>query len=96
MRVHDCRADFIGKAIPYGFYDIARNEAWVSVGRDRDTPAFAVASIRHWLKMMGTRVRRNARALFSTANAGGSNGYRSSGWKREPKKFAKDTTTSTR
>ena len=45
--------DAVGKAIPYGVYDMARNEAWVSVGRDHDTPAFAVASIRQWWKMMG-------------------------------------------
>ena len=43
----------MGKAIPYGVYDMARNEAWVSVGRDHDTPAFAVASIRQWWTMMG-------------------------------------------
>ena len=51
------RADFptdaAGKAIPYGVYDMARNEAWVSVGRDHDTPAFAVASIRHWWRKTG-------------------------------------------
>ena len=46
--VHDFPSDAEGKAIPYGVYDMARNEAWVSVGRDHDTPAFAVASIRHW------------------------------------------------
>jgi len=48
VRVHDFPGDAIGKAIPYGVYDMARNEAWVSVGRDHDTPAFAVASIRQW------------------------------------------------
>ena len=47
--VHDFPSDAEGKAIPYGVYDMARNEAWVSVGRDHDTPAFAVASIRHWV-----------------------------------------------
>ena len=55
VRVHDFPADPIGKAIPYGVYDMARNEAWASVGRDHDTPTFAVASIRQWWKMMGTR-----------------------------------------
>jgi hypothetical protein len=49
VRVHDFPGDAIGKAIPYGVYDMARNEAWVSVGRDHDTPAFAVASIRQWV-----------------------------------------------
>ena len=51
--VHDFPTDAEGKAIPYGVYDMARNEAWVSVGRDHDTPAFAVASIRHWWQQMG-------------------------------------------
>ncbi len=51
--VHDFPGDAVGKAIPYGVYDMARNEAWVSVGRDHDTPAFAVASIRQWWTMMG-------------------------------------------
>src|SRR5206468_1434037 len=55
VRVHDFPGDAIGKAIPYGVYDMARNEAWVSVGRDHDTPAFAVASIRQWWTMMGPR-----------------------------------------
>jgi Rhodopirellula transposase DDE domain len=55
VRVHDFPGDAIGKAIPYGVYDMARNEAWVSVGRDHDTPAFAVASIRQWWTMMGRR-----------------------------------------
>ena len=49
------RRDAVGKAIPYGVYDMARNEAWVSVGRDHDTAAFAVASIRQWWTMMGRR-----------------------------------------
>jgi Rhodopirellula transposase DDE domain len=53
VRVHDVPGDAVGKAIPYGVYDMARNEAWVSVGRDHDTPAFAVASIRQWWTMMG-------------------------------------------
>jgi hypothetical protein len=79
--VHDFPADSIGKAIPYGVYDMARNEAWVSVGWDHDTPAFAVASIRQWWKMMGKRAYRGATELFITADAGGSNGYRSRAWK---------------
>ena len=54
VRVHDFPSDAEGKAIPYGVYDMARNEAWVSVGWDHDTPTFAVASIRHWWQRMGT------------------------------------------
>ena len=58
--VHDFPSDAQGKAIPYGVYDMARNEAWVSVGRYDDTPAFAVASIRHWWRQMGRRAYPNA------------------------------------
>ena len=81
--VHDFPDDAIGKAIPYGVYDMARNEAWVSVGQDHDTPAFAVASIRQWWKKMGRRAYGDAKELFITADAGGSNGYRSRVWKAE-------------
>ncbi len=55
---------------------MARNEAWVSVGWDHDTPTFAVASIRHWWHQMGCDAYPNATTLFITADAGGSNGYR--------------------
>jgi hypothetical protein len=86
--VHDFPTDAIGKAIPYGIYDMAHNEAWVNVGCDHDTPAFAVASIRQWWSMMGKRAHPNARELYITADAGGSNGYRSRAWKVELQKFA--------
>lgn len=89
--VHDFPQDALGKAIPYGVYDMGRNEAWVSVGRDHDTPAFAVASIRHWWKAMGRRAHPKAQQLFITADAGGSNGYRSRAWKLELQRFADDT-----
>ncbi|MGH9779143.1 MAG: ISAzo13 family transposase [Candidatus Acidiferrales bacterium] len=88
--VHDFPGDAIGKAIPYGVYDMARNEAWVSVGRDHDTPEFAVASIRQWWTMMGRRAYPDAERLFITADAGGSNGYRSRAWKHELQRFADD------
>jgi hypothetical protein len=81
--VHDFPQDSIGKAIPYGVYDMGRNEASVSVGRDHDTPAFAVASIRHWWKTMGRPAYPNAEKIFITADAGGSNGYRARAWKIE-------------
>jgi hypothetical protein len=90
VRVHDFPGDAIGKAIPYGVYDMARNEAWVSVGRDHDTPAFAVASIRQWWTMMGRRAYPQAKALLITADAGGSNGYRSRTWKTELQRLADD------
>jgi hypothetical protein len=81
--VHDFPSDAIGKAIPYGVYDMARNEAYVSVGRDHDTPAFAVASIRRWWMAMGRRAYPHAKELFITADGGGSNGYRIRAWKTE-------------
>jgi hypothetical protein len=90
VRVHDFPSDAAGKAIPYGVYDMARNEAWVSVGRDHDTPAFAVASIRQWWAMMGRRAYPHATALFITADAGGSNGYRCRAWKRGLQQLADD------
>jgi hypothetical protein len=90
VRVHDFPGDAVGKAIPYGVYDMARNEAWVSVGRDHDTPAFAVASIRQWWMMMGRQVYPAADALYITADAGGSNGYRARGWKTALQRLADD------
>lgn len=89
--VHDFPQDASGKAIPYGVYDMARNEAWVNVGRDHDTPAFAVASIRRWWNTMGKRTYRDAKQLLITADAGGSNGYRSRAWKHELQKLADET-----
>ena len=89
--VHDFPQDAAGKAIPYGIYDMGGNEAWVSVGCDHDTPAFAAASLRRWWDEMGTSRYREARELFITADAGGSNGYRSRAWKRELQRFADET-----
>ncbi len=91
VRVHDFPADSCGKAIPYGVYDMARNEAWVSVGQDHDTPAFAVASIRHWWQRLGQRAYPEATDLLITADAGGSNGYRARAWKVELQQFADET-----
>jgi hypothetical protein len=90
VNVHDFPAQGVGKAIPYGVYDMARNEAWVSVGRDHDTPAFAVASIRQWWTMMGPGAYPHATELFITADAGGSNGYRSHVWKTRLQQLADD------
>ena len=73
------RARRRARPFPYGVYDMARNEAWVSVGRDHDTPAFAVASIRQWWTMMGRAAYPGATHLLITADAGGSNGYRTRG-----------------
>jgi Rhodopirellula transposase DDE domain len=88
--VHDFPQDAIGKAVPYGVYDMARNEACVNVGRSCDTPQFAVASVRRWWSSMGKRAYSDARTLFITADAGGSNGYRSRVWKHELQKLADD------
>src|SRR6266540_2659476 len=90
VRVYDFPGDAVGKAIPYGVYDMARNEAWVSVGRDHDTPAFAVASIRQWWTTMGRRAYLHAESLFITADAGGSNAYRSRAWKKGLQRLADD------
>ena len=89
--VHDFPQDAMGKAIPYGVYDMGLNEAWVNVGRDHDTPGFAVASIRRWWSAMGQSRYPDAQALYITADAGGSNGYRARAWKHELQKFADDT-----
>ena len=70
---------------------MSRNEAWVSVGTDHDTPSFAVASIRQWWLNMGKRAYSDAKNLFITADAGGSNGYRIKAWKVELQRFADET-----
>src|SRR6266849_5973128 len=75
--------DFPGpdKAIPYGIYDLAANTGWVSVGTDHDTAAFAAESIRRWWSARGSADHPGARRLLITADAGGSNGYRTRAWK---------------
>lgn len=80
-----------GKAIPYGIYDIAANTGWVSVGTDHDTAAFAVASIRRWWQARGRRVYPAATRVLITADAGGSNGYRTRAWKTELAALAAET-----
>jgi hypothetical protein len=81
--VHDFPGDAIGKAIPYGVYDVASNAGFVSVGVDHDTPVFAVTSIAAWWKQVGQQRYPKARELFITADAGGSNSYRSHVWKQQ-------------
>ncbi|MFE7077106.1 ISAzo13 family transposase [Streptomyces sp. NPDC057620] len=80
-----------GKAIPYGIYDLAANTGWVSVGTDHDTAAFAVASIRRWWQARGRHDYPAAARLLITADAGGSNGYRTRTWKTELAALAADT-----
>lgn len=77
-----------GKGIPYGVYDMTRNQGWVSVGIDHDTAQFAVHSIRQWWYQMGKTSYPEAEELLITADGGGSNGSRNRLWKRELQKFA--------
>ena len=88
VRVHDFIDPDMGKAIPYGVYDVARNVGWVNVGTDHDTAAFAVASICRWWKAMGQRAYPKAKKLLICADSGGSNGYRTRLWKVELQHFA--------
>ena len=91
VRVHDFMIPELGKAAPYGVYDIAANEGWVSVGIDADTAAFAVESIRRWWWKLGKPRYPNATTLTITADCGGSNGARVRLWKRELQRFANET-----
>lgn len=91
VRVHDFLIAQKGKAIPYGVYDLTRNEGWVSLGIDHDTAAFAVESIRRWWRTMGRRVYGKAKRLLITADAGGSNGSRTRLWKWELQRLADQT-----
>lgn len=91
VRVHDFIDKKMGKAIPYGVYDVGLNNAWVSVGVDHDTPEFAVESISRWWRHMGKKAYPNATNLLITADGGGSNGYRSRLWKLELQRFADRT-----
>jgi hypothetical protein len=81
VRVHDFVDKTLGKAIPYGVYDILNNQGWVSVGIDHDTAQFATNSIRRWWTQMGSRRFPRANQLLITADGGGSNGSRSRLWK---------------
>jgi hypothetical protein len=86
--------DFVGeagKAIPYGVYDLAANTAWVSVGRDHDTAAFAVATLRRWWQAMGRPLYPAADRLLICADGGGSNGSRVRLWKVELATFAAES-----
>jgi transposase len=88
---HDFPDPRKGKAVPYGVYDLDRNEAWVSVGVSSDTAEFAVAAIRCWWKRMGRRRYRPAQRLLITADSGGSNSSRCRLWKVELQKLSNAT-----
>jgi hypothetical protein len=88
VNTHDFADPLLGKTIPYGVYDLGRNEGLVSVGVTHDTAEFAVESIRRWWLRMGQRVYPNARELLITADGGGSNGSRVRLWKLELQRLA--------
>ncbi|MFI6060689.1 ISAzo13 family transposase [Streptomyces sp. NPDC051286] len=91
VEVHDFPDKELGKAVPYGIYDVAANTGWVNVGCDHDTAAFAVASIRRWWDADGRTQYPYATRLLITADAGGSNGYRTRAWKAELARLAAET-----
>ena len=81
VNTHDFMDVELGKAIPYGVYDLTRNEGWVSVGIDHDTAQFAAKAIHRWWKRMGAKRYPDAKELLITADGGGSNASRSRLWK---------------
>ena len=91
VNVHDFLDPALGKAIPYGVYDIGANSGWVSVGSDHDTAAFAVATLRRWWDHEGHAAYPHADRLLITADGGGSNGTRLRAWKSELAAFATTT-----
>jgi transposase len=91
VRVHDFMIPELGKATPYGVYDLTHNLGWVNIGIDHDTATFAVESIRRWWQRMGQPLYPAARQLLITADGGGSNGSRLRLWKVELQKLADET-----
>jgi hypothetical protein len=96
VRTHDFIDEELGKAIPYGIYDVGRDEGWVSVGVSADTAQFAVASIKAWWTRLGRTRYPNATTLTITADCGGSNSYRTRLWKTELQRLANQTSLSIR
>ena len=96
VRIHDFVIRERGRATPYGIYDLAQNAAWVSVGVDHDTSAFAVESIRRWWYSMGKSTYPQATRLLITADSGGSNGSRVRLWKLELQKLANENSPADR
>jgi transposase len=91
VRVHDFMLPELGRATPYGIYDLTHNCGWVSVGIDHDTGAFAVETIRRWWHLMGHPLYPGAQRLLITADGGGSNGSRLRLWKVELQQLADET-----
>jgi hypothetical protein len=90
VKVHDFVDQELGKAIPYGVYDVTHNEGWVSVGIDHDTAQFAVQAIKRWWQTMGRPRYPHASELLITADGGGSNGSRCRLWKAELQQLANE------
>jgi transposase len=91
VRVHDFKDKQLGKAIPYGVYDLVRDEGFVAVGIEHDTAQFAVASIEGWWQHLGRERYPDAATLTITADCGGSNGNRTRLWKLELQRLADQT-----
>ncbi len=89
--MHDFVDPKLGKAIPYGIYDLTLNKGWVNVGIDHDTAELAVSSIRHWWYSMGQQLYPNSQHIMITADCGGSNSYRSRLWKLKLQELATET-----
>ncbi len=88
VNMHDFTDKNLGKAAPYGVYDIGSNKGWVSVGISNDTAEFAVNTVRAWWYNMGESLYKNSEKIFITADSGGSNGYRIRLWKTELQRLA--------
>jgi hypothetical protein len=91
VRVYDFIDKDLGKAIPYGVYDVTANSGWVTVGIDHDTAEFAVETVRHWWQQMGVMSYSNASELLIIADGGGSNGSRTRLWKTQLQQLANET-----
>lgn len=91
VKVYDFIDKDLGKAVPYGVYDMAKNQGWVSVGISKDTAEFAVNTIRTWWQQMGKEQYGPTKKLLITADGGGSNSSRSRLWKKELQLFASET-----
>ena len=91
VSTHDFPDKTLGKVVPYGIYDLAANTGWVNVGTDHDTAAFAVESLRRWWNTVGQVAYPHAHRLLITADAGGSNSYRTRAWKTELAALAAQT-----
>ena len=91
VNVYDFMDKELGKAVPYGVYDLAQNQGWVSVGISKDTAEFAVNTVKTWWQQMGQEQYRGAKKILITADGGGSNGSRNRLWKKELQAFASES-----